>query len=53
LDISIPAFNEWAKNAEMVAPDKGQFILTDALGNQYKTWYVGEALSLEPKITAE
>lgn len=47
IDISITEFNKWAGDMNLVKPEKGRFVITDALDYKYKTTRVGKA-SLEP-----
>lgn len=48
MNISIMKFNEWAKIVKPYRPEKGRFVVEDALGNEHKTEKLGDTLSLEP-----
>lgn len=48
MNISILKFNEWAAIVKPYKPEKGRFVVEDALGNAHKTEKLGDTLSLEP-----
>lgn len=47
LRISLVEFEKWARGVNIAKPEKGKFVVTDALSNQYETPVLGN-ISLEP-----
>ncbi|MDQ1639463.1 MAG: hypothetical protein QOF62_2802 [Pyrinomonadaceae bacterium] len=47
--VSVRKFNAWAGLIKTSKPEKGYFLLTDHLDNNYKTPRLGDSLSLEPE----
>src|SRR5437899_1526069 len=46
--VSVIEFEKWAKLMRMTQPEKGRFVLIDAIGNEHKSWKVGDSLSMAP-----
>ena len=48
IDMSIPKLNDWVTAVGVPRPEKGYFLLTDHLANEYKTPTLGKGIVLSP-----
>ena len=46
--VSVPEFEKWSKDTKMFRPEKGRFVLVDAIGKRHKSWKLKKSLSMEP-----